>query len=273
MQEIRPGEGVAPEQLEFSSILDGSSLTLTQYDTKGRLIDDQGGEGMSADMSNEERAMTSCFYRHRKSLIISGIVILLGIIAIGIAARFAHAAYTDDVLRDHDLNKIALPDDTIESFEDTAQANSRVPPLNQSFPYGKTPIRGVNLGGWLVLEPFITPSLFESYKPSEGVVDEWSLCEILGPQEAHRVMDEHYRTFVTEQDFQKMRDAHIDHVRIPIGYWALKGEKGTKEPFVEELSWKYLLLGLQWARKYGIRAMVELHGAPGSQNGWNHSGR
>lgn len=40
------------------------------------------------------------------------------------------------------------------------------------FAWGKEPMRGVNIGGWLVLEPWITPSLFDG-KP-EWVVDEWT---------------------------------------------------------------------------------------------------
>jgi glucan 1,3-beta-glucosidase len=64
----------------------------------------------------------------------------------------------------------------------------------------------------------------------------------------------------------------INHVRIPIGFWALGGLTAD-EPYVPSLSWTYLLRGIEWARKYGIRVMVELHAAPGSQNGWNHSGR
>lgn len=30
------------------------------------------------------------------------------------------------------------------------------------FAFGKDKVRGVNLGGWLVLEPWITPSIFEA---------------------------------------------------------------------------------------------------------------
>ncbi|KAG0043646.1 hypothetical protein BGZ83_011183 [Gryganskiella cystojenkinii] len=42
---------------------------------------------------------------------------------------------------------------------------------------------------------------------------------------------------------------------------------------VPNLSRKYLLRAIEQFRKYGIRVLVELHGAPGSQNGRNHSGR
>lgn len=42
------------------------------------------------------------------------------------------------------------------------------------------------------------------------------------------------------------------------------------------LSWifcSYFLKAIKWARKYGLRINLDLHALPGSQNGWNHSGR
>lgn len=36
---------------------------------------------------------------------------------------------------------------------------------------------------------------------------------------------------------------------------------------------RYFLKAIQWARKYGIRINLDLHALPGSQNGWNHSGK
>jgi len=40
---------------------------------------------------------------------------------------------------------------------------------------------GVNIGGWMVLEPWITPSLFYRWlgkTKSEGIaVDSWTFCE------------------------------------------------------------------------------------------------
>ncbi|KAI8099774.1 glycoside hydrolase superfamily [Halteromyces radiatus] len=150
------------------------------------------------------------------------------------------------------------------------------PALSEKFDYGgKDKIRGVNLGGWLVIEPFITPGLFDQFEPSDHVVDEWTLCEKLGPTEAKRQLEHHYETFITEKDFKKIAEMGLNHVRIPVGHWAVKktNQQQQDEPFVPHLSFRYLLRGIQWARKYGLRVMVELHTAPGSQNGWNHSGR
>lgn len=161
-----------------------------------------------------------------------------------------------------------------DSFNDNVRPNNFTPPLNEKFGYNeKDRIRGINLGGWLVLEPFITPRIFEQEIPNSTVrvIDEWTLCEQLGAEEATKQLEHHYRTFITEDDFRKIAEMGFNHIRIPTGHWALRTFPG--EPFVPYVSWQYLIRGIQWARKYGLRVMVELHTAPGSQNGWNHSGR
>ena len=53
-------------------------------------------------------------------------------------------------------------------------------------------IVGVNLGGWMVLEPWMTPSLFYQFlgkkynqsAPNIGM-DSWTFCESLGPIEGN----------------------------------------------------------------------------------------
>ncbi|CEP08920.1 hypothetical protein [Parasitella parasitica] len=159
-----------------------------------------------------------------------------------------------------------------DPFDDSVQAHNFTPALNKPFRYNaEDRIRGINLGGWLVLEPFITPKIFEQFGPNQTVIDEWTLCEKLGPEEAKRQLQYHYDTFVTEADFKRIAEMGFNHVRIPTGHWAV--QVLPDEPYVPFISWQYLLQGIQWARKYGLRVMVELHTAPGSQNGWNHSGK
>ena len=46
-------------------------------------------------------------------------------------------------------------------------------------------IRGVNLGGWLLLEPWITPVFFEEVNVGDlqdQIVDEWTYAEKLEPE-------------------------------------------------------------------------------------------
>ena len=58
-------------------------------------------------------------------------------------------------------------------------------------------LRGVNLGGWLVLEKWITPSLFAGLQAT----DETSYCVELGEAEATRRLHQHWNTFITRDDF------------------------------------------------------------------------
>lgn len=167
------------------------------------------------------------------------------------------------------------------NYSDSARPNPSVPPLFERFPYGIKPIRGINLGGWLVLEPFIKPSIFKPFNEGiekiptpnaiERVVDEYTLTKKLGPEKSYELLREHYESWVTEETFARIAKLGFDHVRIPIGFWAVKTWEG--DPYVPKLSMGYFLQGLEWARQYGLRVNVDLHTAPQSQNGWNHSGR
>lgn len=155
------------------------------------------------------------------------------------------------------------------TWDDSARPNDQVPPLNERFPYGERPIRGVNLGGWLSIEPFITPSLFDTYSSAARVVDEWTLSQQLGSSAATTI-EKHYATFITEQDFAEIQQAGLDHVRIQYSFWAVRTWDG--DPYVPKIAWRYLLRAIEYCRKYGLRVKLDLHGIPGSQNGWNHSG-
>ncbi|TVY85324.1 putative glucan 1,3-beta-glucosidase D [Lachnellula suecica] len=172
-----------------------------------------------------------------------------------------NVTYTNDTVGD-------LPIMGLNStWDDSQSPNSNVPAISSSWgSYADRPARGVNLGGWLSLEPFITPSLFTG----SGVIDEWTLTSSLGSN-AQSTLEKHYDTFVTEQTFIDIADAGLDHVRIPFSYWAVVTYDG--DPYVYRTSWRYLLRGIEWARKHGLRINLDVHGLPGSQNGWNHSGR
>ncbi|GAA5946560.1 hypothetical protein JCM3775_002138 [Rhodotorula graminis] len=155
----------------------------------------------------------------------------------------------------------------------SARAQDDSPTLSEPWDYERLRIRGVNLGGWLTLEPFITPHLFEPFldapTPAE---DEYTLSQNLRDQgRLMSTLREHYDTFITEKDFIAIAAAGLNWVRIPVPYWAV--ETWVDEPYLEKVAWNYLLKSIGWARKYGIRINLDLHSVPGSQNGWNHSGR
>lgn len=116
------------------------------------------------------------------------------------------------------------------------------------------------------------PSLYERYVGNSPVdiIDEYTLTQAMG-EDAAEAMEEHYKTFITEQDFAEIASAGLNWIRIPMGYWAIETLPG--DPYVPKTSWTYFLKAVVWARKYGLRILLDVHALPGSQNGWNHSGR
>ncbi|KAI5120782.1 hypothetical protein M0805_002409 [Coniferiporia weirii] len=142
-------------------------------------------------------------------------------------------------------------------------------PINPGFPYGSQKVRGVNLGGWLVLEPWITPSLFDN-TGNDAIVDEWTFCQLQSTSTAESVLQNHWNTFYTEADFAAIAAAGLNHVRLPVGYWAF--EVGPGEPFIQG-QLPFLQKAVTWAGNYGLKVIIDLHGAPGSQNGFDNSGQ
>ncbi|KAJ7177428.1 glycoside hydrolase superfamily [Mycena crocata] len=142
--------------------------------------------------------------------------------------------------------------------------------------WGTDVARGVNLGRRLARHRAvycISPALYEKYvnQSNTMVIDEWTLSLAMGANLATE-MEEHYKTFITEEDFAKIAAV----VSIECASYRDSGsviEAIDDEPFLVGTSWTYFLKAIQWARKHGIRIFMDLRALPGSQNGWNHSGK
>jgi glucan 1,3-beta-glucosidase len=126
---------------------------------------------------------------------------------------------------------------------------------NLSFDYANEKVRGVNLGGWLVLEPWITPSIFD--QAGDGAIDEWSLCATLGLDACYATLQQHWSSFITADDFAQIAAAGMNHVRIPVGYWAVGIMEG--DPYVNG-QLDYLDQAVGWARAANLKVIVDLHG-------------
>ncbi len=120
-------------------------------------------------------------------------------------------------------------------------------------------LRGVNLGGWLVLEKWMYSEIFEGLKAE----NEHDLSQT---EHGRTIIRNHHANFIGEDDFAWLHDNGLNAVRIPVGYWIF----GENPPYVGSIN--YLDRAFVYAQKYGIKILICLHGAPGSQNGHHHSG-
>ncbi|KAJ2515030.1 hypothetical protein GGI11_003885 [Coemansia sp. RSA 2049] len=133
--------------------------------------------------------------------------------------------------------------------------------------HGHSLVRGVNIGGFLVPEFWITPSLIADI-PDPKPNDYLQLCKRLGQDAALKLMRNHWEKWVTESEVQRLANAGITHLRIPVGHWEFvdtdEGYVRGGLPFFKRL--------VYWANQNGMRVIPDMHTAPGSQNGFDNSG-
>ena len=139
--------------------------------------------------------------------------------------------------------------------------------------------KGVNIGSWMVLEPWITPSLFYQFigKTVENTaMDMYSFCRVLGPQEANRQLLQHWNSWFTEEDVLQLKKYSVTTVRIPVGDWIFEpyGVYDIYENGVRCTDGSIDILNkmLQILEKHNIFVLLDLHATIGSQNGYDNSG-
>lgn len=84
---------------------------------------------------------------------------------------------------------------------------------------GEQIVRGTNLGSWFVLESWMVPSLWEKHNCSRRTQDGSYLFEKCLGDRAKPVMEQHWATFITENDFAEMSKSGVNAVRLPVGWW------------------------------------------------------
>ncbi|ORX73344.1 glycoside hydrolase [Linderina pennispora] len=101
---------------------------------------------------------------------------------------------------------------------------------------------------------------FRNMSVEDMPVDEWTFTKTLGKEEAKRQLEDHWNTPMPESTGSGS----------PYGYWAFN--LTSEEPYVDgQIPYIERILG--WAREIGLKVELDLHGAPGSQNGYDNSGR
>lgn len=128
-------------------------------------------------------------------------------------------------------------------------------------------LRGTNAGGYLVQEFWMTPTNY-----SGNVSDQMDIINTLtsrfGAEAAAALIDVYEDNYWTEQDFDNCAALGMNCIRLPLWYRNLVDANGNLLPNAfEKIDWF-----IEQAGKRGIYVIVDMHGAPGSQNGSDHSG-
>ena len=88
-------------------------------------------------------------------------------------------------------------------------------------------------------------------------MDEYTLSQTLGSAAAESTLTQHWQTWITQSDFNQIAAAGLNHVRIPIGYWAAAPLAG--DPYVQG-QLPILDQAVTWARSAGLKILLDLHG-------------
>lgn len=135
--------------------------------------------------------------------------------------------------------------------------------------YDPSTVRGVNLGGWFLLEGWMTPELFEGVNGSDET------AFLRQKPNAEEEIKNHWETFITEDDFKWLSDHGVEYVRLPIPWW-MWGVENAYEGREFEVDYiasvTYIDRAMTWAEDYDIKVLVDLHALPGCQNGFDNGG-
>lgn len=173
-----------------------------------------------------------------------------------------------------DILAVANSPGVTETFEihrnPNDQSRVRIKASNGYFLQAKTEevvtadYAGEDTGGW----GDDNPSVF-LITTSGRLQGEYQVTNGYGPLLAPQVMKEHWNTFIVEEDFKFLKNNGLNAVRIPVGWW-IASDPSPPYPYVGG-SLQALDNAFLWAEKYGLKVIIDLHAAPGSQNGWEHS--
>ncbi len=116
-------------------------------------------------------------------------------------------------------------------------------------------LRGVNLGGWLMMEGYI----IHGRNVAEHIFKK-EFARIQGQKNLQNFVHLYRQNFITDQDIQRIKKMGANCVRVPFNYRLIQKDEG----------WNYLDNVVKWCREEGIFCILDLHAVPGAQNpGWH----
>lgn len=125
----------------------------------------------------------------------------------------------------------------------------------------------------MVLEPWITPSLFYPFlnkKAGDVAFDSYTFCDVMNkrgeakgdPEYANKWMRAHWDSWYTEEHIANLSQKGVKRVRLPIGDWTMNpygAYVGCMDGAKEKIKW---MMDTCWS--YNIGVLIDVHTAIGS---------
>jgi hypothetical protein len=128
-------------------------------------------------------------------------------------------------------------------------------------------LRGLNAGGLFVLEEWMCPVTDST---ELGELDQKKILAKLetrfGYDKSRQLMRAYEDSWWGEEDFDNIKNAGFNSIRLPFTYMNLEDAEGNITKF-EKLDWF-----IDLCDEKDLYVILDLHGAYGSQNGKHHSG-
>lgn len=128
-------------------------------------------------------------------------------------------------------------------------------------------LRGTNIGGYLLREFWMSP-VTKTLEVRDEITIYRMLEERFGTEKMYELVSAWRDGFFTEADFDNLDALGANCIRLPFWYRNLVDENGEfYENAFARLDWF-----VEQAGKRGMYVILDMHGAPGSQNGKDISG-
>ena len=123
--------------------------------------------------------------------------------------------------------------------------------------------RGMGLGGWLVPEGYMLqdPGFGSPTSIWEQIVD------VVGEAGAEAFYAAYHANYVTREDIHELAEWGFDHVRMPFHYNMFSPYRGVWNEWGFEVTDSLIA----WCSEVGMHVVLDMHCAPGGQNGGNIS--
>ncbi|EIW77768.1 glycoside hydrolase family 5 protein [Coniophora puteana RWD-64-598 SS2] len=123
-------------------------------------------------------------------------------------------------------------------------------------------LRGAGLGGWMTMENFIT-----GYPGCEFQIRD-ALAETIGKEKSEYFFDKFLEYFFAEDDAKFFKSLGLNCIRIAVSYRHF--EDDTNPRVLKKDGFRHLDRAIEACAKHGIYTIIDMHTAPGGQNGGWH---